>query len=87
MQRPKNLQKAAASTGEKSTLLPLLVLWWDTRLLLSGDVQGDTAPASEGSRVMGKTDITGSSCEHRAAPNSLLIISQVFFYMTLHPLD
>lgn len=36
---------------------------------------------------MGKTEITRSSCEHRAAPNTLLIISQVFFYMTLHPPD
>lgn len=27
-----------------------------------------------------KTDITENSCEHRAARNSLLIISQVFFF-------
>lgn len=37
--------------------------------------------------MIGTTDMTKSSCKHRAARNSLLIISQFFFKMTLHSLD
>lgn len=44
-----------------------------------GQRSRDTAPASERSRMSRRNDITESSCEHRAARNSLLIISQVFF--------
>lgn len=44
-----------------------------------GQRSRDPAPASERSRMSRRNDITESSCEHRAARNSLLIISQVFF--------
>lgn len=72
--------------------LPPCVLWCDTPLLLKwgetpGSAQGNPAPVSDRSRMIRKTDITESSCEHRAARNSLLIISQVFFKMTLRSLD
>lgn len=44
-----------------------------------GQRSRDPAPALERSRMSRRNDITESSCEHRAARNSLLIISQVFF--------
>lgn len=44
-----------------------------------GQCSRDSAPASERSRMSRRNDITESSCEHRAARNSLLIISQLFF--------
>lgn len=53
----------------------MLLKWGE----IPGSAQGDPAPVSERSRMIRKTDITESSCEHRAARNSLLIISQVFF--------
>lgn len=44
-----------------------------------GQRSRDPAPVLERSRMSRRNDITESSCEHRAARNSLLIISQVFF--------
>lgn len=67
-----HVQKTAASTGKKEPAAAEM----GTE---SRQHSGHPAPLSDRSRVIGTTDMTKSSCKHRAARNSLLIISQFFF--------